>query len=117
MRIPNHQRVRDLALAALFALGIVWFLLLVWGIYGKQSRAHDALTETEEEVAAIEARRQTLTNDIDTLGTARGEEALVRSTLGVALEGEEVIIVVPPQDAPVLAKLSWWQRFLNLIGF
>ena len=117
MRIPNHQRVRDLMLSALFALGIVWLTAQVWGLYGKQSRAHDALVEMEESVAAIEKRRETLTNDIATLETARGEEALVRSTLGVAREGEEVLIVVPPEHAPVPLKLSWWQRLLRVIGF
>lgn len=117
MRIPNHQRVRDLALSALFALGIVWFSVLIWGIYGKQDRARTALTKTESEVAAIEARRATLEKDIGDLDTDRGEEALVRSTLGVARAGEEVIIVVPPERAPAPAPLPWWKRILKKVGF
>jgi len=117
MRVPNHQRVRDLFLAAVFAFGIVWFLILVWGIYGKQSRAHEALVEAKEEMAAINTRRATLEHDIDTLDTERGEEALVRSTLGVAREGEEVMIVVPPKEEAHLEPLSWWRRVLQVIGF
>ncbi len=116
MRPAQKQKLRDLILTAVFTLGIIWFSLLVWGIYGKQERARHALHETKEELETIAHRRGTLTTDIDALDTERGQEALMRGALGVARPGEEVIIVVPPKDALPPPPLPWWKRVLGVVG-
>lgn len=106
--------VRDIAVSALFLLGICWFSYLTWGIFEKEERARADVRDTKAQLASLEARETTLKGDLDALDTPRGKEAAIRDTLGVAREGEEVIIVVPPAPATTsTSSPSWWDEFLS----
>ncbi len=108
----QQPSVRDLALAALFTLGIIWFLYLLWGIVAKEERARADVRDTKAQLASLEAREKTLNGDLDTLDTPRGKEAALRDTLGVAKQGEGVIIVVPPTGATTSTTTPpWWERW------
>jgi cell division protein FtsB len=106
--------VRDIALSAAFALGIVWFAYLSWGIFQKEERARHDVADTKAELASLASREATLKSDLADLNTPRGQEAALRDSLGVARPGEDVIIVVPP-EAPTSSTttLPWWRRLFD----
>lgn len=109
-RIP----FRDIAVAGLFSLGIVWALGLVWDIAAKEERAREGVVTTKAEFASLAAREATLSRDLEELSTSRGQEAAMREALGVARPGEEVIIVVPKEEAPLPPpKQGWWKRWFD----
>ncbi len=105
---------RDLTVAGLLVLGIVWFGFLTWNIFGKEERARHDVADTEAQLASLNARQATLKADLDELNTPRGQEAALRDTEGVARPGENVIIVVPPQGATSsTSTLPWWKKVLD----
>ena len=87
-----------------------WLLSLIWGLTGKAQvaikKAHDAQREYRE----LEERKNTLQANLAALATDRGQDAAIRTALGVARPGEEVIVVVPPATATPTATPLWWQR-------
>jgi len=105
---------RDLTVAGLLVLGIVWFGFLTWGIFGKEERARTDVADTGAQLAALQSRETTLQADLAELNTPRGEEAALRDTEGVARPGEHVIIVVPPTAATTsTSTLPWWKKALD----
>ena len=91
-------------------------LVMLVGIIKKEEIARHAVNETRQELASLTVREKTLQKNIEDLNTARGQEASIRETYGVARAGEEVIIVVePPEEAP-LQELSFWSKFLGWFG-
>ena len=90
-----------------------WLMTLIWGLVGKAevavSQSHDAKTQ----YTALEARKATLAQNLDTLATPLGKDAAIRTAFGVAKPGEEVIVVVPPTTTVATATPSWWQRVLD----
>ncbi|MFZ1987598.1 MAG: hypothetical protein WAV21_01005 [Minisyncoccia bacterium] len=115
MRRARHRpSFKDIALATLFTLGILWFSYLTWGIFAKEERARRDVAKTRAEIALLETREATLRADLQELGTPRGQEAALRDTRGVARPGEEVIIVVPPSTpAAAPPTIHWWQKIFN----
>ncbi len=114
LRTFRRVPFKDMAIAALFSIGIVWALSLVWDIAAKEERAREGVAGTKQEFAALASREATLKRDLDELATPRGQEAAMREALGVARPGEEVIIVVPPEEAPPPPpKKHWWQGWFD----
>ncbi len=113
-RVRRQTSIREIVSAAFFTLGIIWLVYLLWGIVDKEERARTSVGDTKAELDSLVARQTTLAADLNALDTPRGKEAAVRETLGVAKEGEEVIIVVP-QTAPTTTPTvpTWWERLLN----
>ena len=106
--------MKEIALIALFSVLIVWFAYLIWGIVPKEERARLQVRETESQLASLEAREAMLRESLEELSTERGKEAVLRDTKGVVLPGEEVIIVVPPEEAlPPLVERPWWKRVFD----
>ena len=91
----------------------VWLGSLIWGLAGKAEIAVSQAKQTEAEYKALEARKEALQKDLDTLQTARGQDAAIREAFGVAKSGEEVIVVVPSPAATSSPPESWWQKFLD----
>ena len=90
-----------------------WLASLIWGLSGK---AHIAVTQAHEAQAqyqALEDRKAALQATLEALATARGQDAAIRTTFGVARPGEEVIVVVPPTTTAPTTTPSWWQQVLN----
>lgn len=117
VRKPTKQRVGQYALAAFLALLLLWLCFLVWGIVRKEEIARGAVEDRKSELATLEARKAILEGNLSELSTDRGHEATLRQTYGVARPGEEVIILVPPKEAPPQPKLPWYQRVLGWFGF
>ena len=115
MRRPRRPvSVREIALCAFFAFGIVWSLHLIWNIFGEEERARRDVNDTRAELASLEARQAALSGDLDFLNTPRGQEAAFRDTRGVARPGEDVIIVVPQAAATTSTTTRpWWRKVLD----
>jgi hypothetical protein len=69
--------------------------------------------EAKWQYQALEERKATLEANLAALATARGKDAAIRTTFGVARPGEEVIVVVPPATATATATPSWWQKIFS----
>ncbi|HYF29288.1 MAG TPA: hypothetical protein VEA36_02915 [Candidatus Paceibacterota bacterium] len=110
------KKVGQYALAAVLALSIIWFSWLVFGIARKEEVARRAVAETKAELASLKDRESVLQANLDELSTERGQEATLRQTYGVARPGEEVIIVVPPEEEPEKVELPWYKKFLGWFG-
>lgn len=111
------MRLKEYALASLLALAIVWLLWLIWGIARKEEIARNAVEETAAELATLKEREAVLAANVAELSTERGHEATLRQTYGVARPGEEVIIVVPPEEEPEKVHVPWWRQFIGWFGF
>jgi len=112
VRARRQLSFRTIAYAALLTVGIIWFSYLLWGILQKEERARADVRDTKAQLASLESREATLNSDLDALDTPRGKEAVIRDTLGVAREGEGVIIVVPASPATTsTSSPSWWEDF------
>jgi hypothetical protein len=73
------------------------------------TEAHNA----ENQYKALEERKATLAANLAALSTARGKDAAIRTAFGVAWPGEEVIVVVPPEQKTGTSTPSWWEQFLS----
>jgi cell division protein FtsB len=112
MQRRRQFSIRTILTTALLVLGIAWFLYLLWGITAKEERARADVRDTKAQLASLESRETTLQGDLTALDTPRGKEAVLRDTLGVAKQGEGVIIVVPPATSSVATTSpSWWDDF------
>jgi len=115
-RRSRKVNVREYAIALVLAILLLWLLYLVFDIFRKEEVARHAAEDTKAELAALEKREQTLAENLADLKTERGREASLRETYGVARPGEEVIIVVPPDEGNELQELSWWRKLLGYFG-
>jgi cell division protein FtsB len=104
------------AIAALLALIVLLLAFAVWGIFKKEERARRAVEDQQAELAMLEERKAVLEANLAELGTERGREAVVRQNHGVAKAGEEVIIVVPPEEDDLDPHLPWYRKILGWFG-
>ncbi|MES2994744.1 MAG: hypothetical protein V4681_01775 [Patescibacteria group bacterium] len=115
-RTSRKKQAGQYALAVVLALSILWFSWLVFGIARKEEIARKAVAETKAELAALKDREAVLSANMAELSTDRGQEATLRQTYGVAKPGEEVIIVVPPEEEVEKVELPWYKKFLGWFG-
>lgn len=114
VRRAKKATSRELLIIAGLGLLIIWLIFLVISIAKKERIARNTAYDTKGQLAVLEERKNTLSQNIDELNTDRGQEAALRQTYGVARPGEDVIIVVPPKELPPPPELSLWQKFLRL---
>lgn len=103
-------------LRAVTSSRFIWlFLLLLSGLvlfsaYNRYQIAQDMANRravAEAEVAALEQRKEELKTEVDYLSNERGIEAEMRRQFDVAREGEQVVIIVPPDNLePEVLPLS-----------
>jgi cell division protein FtsB len=84
--------------------------VLVVGIFHKEQTARLTVADTRAQLAALDARKSTLSATVHDLDTERGQEASMRETFGVAKPGEEVIVVVPKKDLPPPPSPTFWDK-------
>lgn len=108
---------REYAVAGGLFVLLIWLMFLFWGIFQKEEVARHAAADAKQQLAALSAREATLQANIDDLHTDRGQEASIRETYGVAKPGEEVIIVVPPEEGETVPKDPWWKIVISWFGF
>ncbi|MDB4992142.1 MAG: hypothetical protein JWL75_387 [Parcubacteria group bacterium] len=99
---------REMGISVFLCILVVWLGFLVVSIFHKEQTARLTVADTRAQLAALDARKATLSATVHELDTERGQEASMRETFGVAKPGEEVIIVVPKKDvAPPPAPTFW----------
>lgn len=92
---------------------VFWLISLIWGLAGKVNIAITEAHNAQNQYKTLEDRKTTLEANLAALSTPRGQDAAVRTAFGVALPGEEVIVVVPPVPEVPTSTPSWWQNILN----
>lgn len=98
-----------LALFAALTLFLAWSVL---GLWGKMSVTEKSRKIAEDKVVELEAKKQKLSGDIEKLETEKGIEENIRAQLGLAKEGESVIIIVG-EKAPAGSEQGKNGGFLN----
>lgn len=114
-RIPFTSR--EIGVISFLSLLVIWLGVLVVGIFNKEQVARLTVNDTRAQLAALDARSAELTSTVNQEDTSRGQEAAVRETYGVAKPGEEVIIVVPKQNAAPPPSNSLWSKVKSFLGF
>ncbi len=104
---------RQGVLIGILLLVAFWLVSLIWGLAGKAHIAVSEAHEAERQYEALEDRKTLLQANLAALATARGQDAAIRTAFGVARQGEEVIVVVPPELKVPTVPPSWWQKILN----
>jgi len=109
--------LRTLGITVFLFAVIIWLCVLVISIFHKEEIARATVAETRAQLAALDARKTTLSGTVHDLDTDRGQEASLRETFGVAKPGEDVIIVVPKKELPPPPELTVWQKIKDFLGF
>lgn len=115
-RGAKQRPFTDYLLAGVLVVAIVWLSYMLFGIFEKEEVARKAAADAKRELETLSERETTLTQNLKDLETERGQEASIRETYGVALPGEEVIIVIEPPEEEPLEELSWWDKMLGFFG-
>jgi cell division protein FtsB len=115
-RRPARMTQREMGMTVVLSIAIIWFAFLVAGIYEKEKIARTTVQETRVELAALEARKNTLAATVNGLETERGHEASLRETFGVAKPGEDVIIVVPQEEIAPPPEPTFWDKVKEFFG-
>ncbi len=86
-------------LGALCAVSIVG--LATWNVFQKEREARKNLSDERMALGELEFRRDTLTAQLARLETDRGLEEEIRKRFPLVRDGEEVIVLIEGNDAPV----------------
>lgn len=80
---------------------VVFALLVGWSAYVRYDIAMEMSARraiAEQEATVLEARKETLKEQVQYLSNERGIEAEMRRQFDVALEGEQVVVIVDDED-------------------
>jgi cell division protein FtsB len=112
----KKNTTREYFLAGVLSLLIVGFSISIVGIFRKEQIARNAVRESRLEYESLTKQKDILQKNMDDLETKRGKEATIRQTYGVALPGEDVIVVVPGKEVVPEAPRSLWKRLFDWFG-
>ncbi len=107
------KQMRQGAVIGVLLIVAFWLLSLIGGLIGKAQIAIGEAQSAQAEYQALEVRKRSLAANIAVLETVRGKDAAIRTAFGVALPGEEVIVVVSPVRAVATSSEPWWQWLFN----
>lgn len=118
----QKRKVRAIVNSRYTQIGLGLLILLVgWSAYTRYQIAvemSERRVVAEQEAAALEARRDSLGEQVEYLSNERGIEAEMRRQFDVALEGEEVVVILDDEPAAVslqatstAEEASPWYRF------
>lgn len=107
------RQLRNGLIIGVLVLVAFWLASLIFGLSGKAHVAVSQAREAKWQYQELEARRAALAANLAALATPRGRDAAIRTAFGVARPGEEVIVVVPPEQKVPTTTPSWWQRLFN----
>jgi len=107
----HQKRKLRTILTSRYTQGILGVLILIvgWSAFVRYEIAVDMAERRyslESEAAALEARKAELGQQVDYLSHERGIEAEMRRQFDVALEGEQVVVIVDPEKAEEIQPLS-----------
>ena len=104
---------RILLLATLIVSG--YMLMSAGNTFLHSYRLVNDENRLQEEVDALKAQREQLTQIRDYLRTDEYVEFMARRVFGLVKPGEKLVIVdaPAPEPAPERADLTWWQRLFS----
>lgn len=119
----QKRKIRAIVNSRYTQAGIAFLALLVgWSAYVRYDIAMEMIDRrqyAEQEAAALEIRRDELKEQVEYLSNERGIEAEMRRQFDVALEGEQVVVILEdeetePEILPLsttteVQKKSWYQ--------
>lgn len=91
------------------AVLLILVLIVGWSAYVRYEIAADMAERRynlEDEASALEVRKLELEQQVDYLSHERGIEAEMRRQFDVALEGEQVVVIVDPEKDEEIQPLS-----------
>lgn len=86
-----YSRFTRLLLLVVLAL----LVQALWGAYGRERENKTNLLRAREELAALQARAESLEEKLIRLKSPEGVEAEIREQFQVAKPGEKMVVVVP----------------------
>lgn len=116
----QKQKIRRILYSrnSLIVIAIIttFFLRGAWGVWQKQKESEVKLKETEAALALAQNRQTVLTQNIERLNTQEGVEHEIRERFSVKKPGEDVILVVEPEQATsgeVTESKSSWSKVVS----
>ena len=102
----------------LILLGIV-ILIFAWNVlsfWNKMRETEKNKEIVEEKIALLKQQKENYSSEIENLKTDQGKEKFFRESLGLAKDGEGLIIVVEDKNPPVVPEESspFWSFLKNL---
>lgn len=98
----------------LIALSAAWAL---WGIWGKERESAQLDGQAQAQLADLQARQAKVQADYTALESDRGKEAALREQYGVGKSGEDMVVIVEPeQPQPVEATSSLMQWLKDVLS-
>ncbi|MFH1201255.1 MAG: septum formation initiator family protein [bacterium] len=100
----------------LFGIAILVFSWNVFGFWNKMQETEKNKKIVEDRVTALKQQKENISSEMNNLNTDQGKEKFFRENLGLAKEGEEVIIVVEdknPPPAPLPVSSGFFSFFTN----
>ena len=120
----DKKRVRKFlyskGVVAVLAVFVLILAHATWGVYQKEQESQTAAAASESELGKLQDRQAVLQSEIARLKTDEGVEEEIRSKFSVAKPGEDLIIIVNPDDATntqTLPKPSLWDRVKGWLTF
>ena len=98
----------------LLGIFILFFAWNVFGLWSKMAATGKNKQMAEDKVAGLKQQKEKLSFEIDNLNTDRGKERFFRENLGLAKEGEGLIVVVEDRN-PLLVPEK--EAFSGLFSF
>lgn len=93
----------------------------VWGVYQKERQTRINKQQRLAHLDELNTRREALEKEINQLSTERGIDEEIRQKFEVAMEGEEVIVIVDPPLNGSLSNITesknTFERFLGAVMF
>lgn len=93
---------------------IIFLIRPTWNIYKKSRESENNLKRAEQELMALELRKNELSKNLENIKSEEGRDEEIRSKLGVAKEGETVVVLVEKKEEPkpevVVEKPSMFSR-------
>jgi cell division protein FtsB len=121
----NFRRKRKIIsrLYSKTSLLIAVFLLIIlirptWNILEKYFSSGQNLKEIQSELEKLKGRERYLQAEVDRLKSKEGTEKEILSKFDVVREGEEIAVIVPPEETENIEeeKKSFWQKFKDFLA-
>jgi cell division protein FtsB len=87
----------------LFGILILFFAYNVLGLWGKMQETEKNKKIAEDNLATLKQRKENYSTEINSLNTEQGKEKIFRENLGLAKDGEDLIVVVEDKNQPPVA--------------
>lgn len=118
----RKKRLYGSTVRIILIIVLIFLIKPTWNIYKKSRESEENLRRAEQELKTLEKREEEISKNLESIKSEEGRDEEIRSKLGVAKEGETVVVIVEdkepaPQPAAVEeagAFLRFWSRITSL---